>query len=52
VDPPIEVAVTELKARFNGGYSDVYIGQFGDEIVRLHDTLPGNTRLTPAFRWL
>jgi hypothetical protein len=33
----IDVTVTELRPRFSGGYSDVFIGNFGDKIVRLHD---------------
>jgi hypothetical protein len=36
VDVPIEVTVTELRPKFCGSYSDVYIGRFGDKIVRLH----------------
>ena len=35
MDVPIEVIVTEPTPRFCGGYSDVYIGRFGDKIVRL-----------------
>jgi hypothetical protein len=33
LDLPIEVTVTDPRPRGGGGYSDVYIGQFGDRIV-------------------
>ena len=47
----IDVTVTELRPKFSGSYSDVYIGRFGDKIVRLYDTPLRNTRLMLALRW-
>jgi len=37
LDIPIKVTFTETMSRFNGSYSDVYIGRFRDRIVSLHD---------------
>jgi hypothetical protein len=48
----IDVTITESRPRFSGGYSDVYIGRFGDKIVRLHDAPLRSTRLILSSRWL
>ena len=39
-DVPIKVVLTESTPRFNGSYSDVYIGRFRDNTVRLSDAPP------------
>jgi hypothetical protein len=37
VDLSGEIIITELKPRFNGAYSDVYIGQFRKKAVCLRE---------------
>ena len=36
VDLRVEVAITEPRPRFNGAYSDVWIGRSGNKNVRQH----------------
>jgi hypothetical protein len=41
VDIASEVTITEARARFTGTYSDVHVGRFRNQIVRLQNTLDG-----------